>query len=501
VKSRKLFFVLAGLLFLAGALYAQASDTVTEPTESLSAAEQVPEPEVLPLYRIAGVEYRIAGVTQERILEIYMEIPSGKLFYSEEELFAFIADKTIHLNNQRTFDSGTVTVAEIVKQEEGPDEVFLLVEAKDTWNILVLPYFKYDSNDGLLLSLRGRDYNFLGSMETLSFNLDYTSDPFGEAGKDPQFSFNGNFTMPFALWDRDWDFSLGYNVEYETEQPVYFSLDTGLAYYFPLFDRRWKASVSNNYYLNRRDGDAPPEDHYYFTSGASVGGPISTGLTVGRFPISYSPSISASGSWVALSPISEGRKGITGTFSHSLGWGRIDEKGNFRKGYTFSVSNSNSYNFYKEDPAFSFNTAVQAHTEWGWGGLNSRLHGFFLIDTSKNDAGGPLRGIIDDRIDNVDAGIYANLDLPFNMWIWFMSRWFEGHLSPFFDAAMFRGTDGSFGYDKFWYATGVEGYAFLKRARSIYLRVSFGFDLKAVLEEGANPWDVKEIFIGLARHY
>ena len=51
--------------------------------------------------------------------------------------------------------------------------VTLDVYTRDTWNLIALPYFKYDSNSGLLLALRGRDYNFFGTMQTLTLNLDY----------------------------------------------------------------------------------------------------------------------------------------------------------------------------------------------------------------------------------------------------------------------------------------------------------------------------------------
>ncbi len=487
--KKNFVLLFAALLIFAGpALFSQDAE---EPAAELP---------IEPLYRLAGARYEIDGITRENLVRIYMEIKIGCEFYSREELAEYIADKQVHLLNQRTFSEGAVEIDRIEETAEGPDLVYLKVSAKDTWNLILLPYAKYDSNEGLLISLRGRDYNFLGSMQTLALNFDYNYDNLNERN---EFSVNGDFSMPFSAWGRDWVFDVGHDLEYVENLPFKFNFNTDLGYFFYLFDERWRFNVSNDYNLNNRDSEDNIADHYFLTSGASVGGPIPTGFSVGRHPVRYSPSISTSGSYVLGSPISEDRRGITGSFSHSIGWGRIDWDGNFRRGYTFSVSNSNSYNFLNEDPAFSFDTTLQAHTRWGWGGLNSRLKGFYQIDAETDDAGGPLRGILDSRIDDVDAGAYLNLDMPFNMWIWFMSHWFEGHLSPFVDAAIFRKTDGSFGSETLWYTAGIEGFAFAKAARSLYLRVSFGFDLKQVIEDGKKPWEegVPELYIGLGNHY
>ncbi|MDY7030071.1 MAG: hypothetical protein SVR04_17410, partial [Spirochaetota bacterium] len=124
------------------------------------------------------------------------------------------------------------------------------------------------------------------------------------------------------------------------------------------------------------------------------------------------------------------------------------------------------------------------------------------------DAGGPIRGVLDTRIDDVDAGVYLNLDMPFPMWIWFMRRWFTAQLSPFFDAAYFQYAGEEADWDPLWYAAGIEGFAYLKRSRSIYLRVSLGVDLQAMLEGGGltdpagRDGDPRyELYIGLGHHY
>ncbi len=481
------------LLFCAGALNLSAQETA--------------EPDV-PLFEIAGVSITVDGKTREHLLEDYMEIKTGTQFFSREELDLYLLDKQVYLNNQRTFAEGTVNILRIEERADGPDLVYVDVWARDTWNIIALPYARFDSNEGLLISLRGRNYNFLGSMETLEFNLDYqfTED------ENHLFSLNGDFSLPFIMYSRDWIFDIAYNVEYEetlTEAyPVYFNLDTDLGYFFELFDRRWRANLNNEYSLNDRDSDNIIADDSYLTSGLSVGGPVPTGLSVGRREVSYTPKLSTTISYVPGSSISEDRRGLSGTFSHSIGWGRVDWKGNFREGYKVSLSNSNSYNFRDGDWSRSLDFETEAFTSWGWGGLNSRLQGFHRFDGDKDNAGGPLRGILDDRIDNVESGAYLNLDFPFEMWIWFMSRWFEGHLSPFVDMALFRYSGDATDTDPFWYSGGIEAFAFPKAARSFYLRISAAVDLEAVFEDGKlsgnTPRDGEprlELYIGLGHHY
>jgi len=486
-------------------LSAQSVDTAVTPEEadSIDPEEELTAAPV-PLYEIAAVSYTVDGLTRESLLETYMEIKEGKLFFSPQELEEYLADKQVLLLNQRSFAEGTVSIKRIVERPDGPDLVYLTVWAKDTWNVIVLPYAKYDSNEGLLVSLRGRDYNFLGSMQTFALNLDYR---FTELEKH-QFSLNGDFSIPFSLWGRDWVFDIYHNTEFEEDQALFFNLNTDLGHYVGLFGKRWKFNISNDLFINRSDSAGLIADPWYLTTGASFGGAIPLGLSVGKHPLCYSPSLSLTGSYVPADQISESRQGITGGFSHSLGWGRIDWDGNFRTGYTVSLSNSNSYDFYDEDPAFSLDAKFQGHLAWGWGGLNTRLSGFWKFDTAvTSDAGAPMRGIINDKITkddengDLEAGTYLSLDLPFNMWIWFMSRWFEGHLSPFLDLGFFRKTDGTAGYDTLWYSAGIEGFAFAKAARSLYLRVSFGFDLKEVIDTGANPWNVRELYIGLGHHY
>ncbi|MDZ7793190.1 MAG: hypothetical protein U5P10_05695 [Spirochaetia bacterium] len=473
------------------------------------AAEEVAEaPQELDLvmegegYRISSErEYHIDGVTQKYILDNYLEFDEKRIFANRVELELYLQEKEQEILNQRIFHSGRIEY-EIKPRSGEPDAVVLDVYVQDTMNMVVLPYFKYDSNDGLLLSLRGRHYNFLGSMQPLAANLDYwyTED------REHELSLNSHFSMPFRKWGHDWVFDVSEDVVYTPDEPLDLNLGTDLSVYLPFWDIRWKLKYNQDFYLN--DDGADDADGYYLKSGLSFGGSIPTGISIDGHEMKYSPSISSSIAYKLNELVSAGRRGPDSTFKHGLSFGRVDWIRNYRRGYKFSISNSNAYNFYEDDWDFSINSELQGHLAGKWMGLSSRLKGFYLIDHTNSNVGGPIRGVLDHRIDDVEAGATLNVDVPFPMWIWFMSRWFEAQISPFFDAGYFlyRGEDED--WNPLWYGAGIEGFAYLKRSRSVYLRVSLGVDMQAMLEGGGLLDEASrdgssrlELYIGLGHHY
>jgi len=493
VAGRVIVWALVLSLFIMGTAWAQ--------DEGKTAAKSGPVMEG-DGYRISSKRsYHIEGVTQRYILDNYLNFDEKHIFATMAELDEYIEEKEQEILNQRIFDSGRI-VYEIRKTADGPDEVILDIYVEDTMNVVVLPYGKYDSNEGLLLSLRGRHYNFLGSMQPLEANLDYW---YTDAAEN-EVSLNSTFSMPFRFWNHEWVLDVSEDATYKEADPFELKLGADLGVYLPFWDVRWKLTYSQDYNLND-DGDAD-EDGYYLESGLKFGGGIHTGLDILGHEVKYSPSISSSVAYKLDEEISEGRRGPDSTFSHSVGFGRVDWIENFRRGFYLEFSNSNNYNYYQDDWDYEFKGEFQGHLAGSWIGLNSRIKGFYLIDDLDDDAGGPIRGVLDTRIDDVDAGVYLNLDMPFPMWIWFMSRWFTAQLSPFFDAGYFMYVGEEADWDPLWYAAGIEGFAYLKKSRSIYLRVSLGVDLQAMLEGGGltdpagRDGDPRyELYIGLGHHY
>ena len=455
-------------------------------------------------FEIRDVEYTIDGKTRESVLTHYLNIKSGKVLEGRTALQEYLDDKRQMIHNQRTLEGGEIT-ASFSQDPDDPDRMFvdLKVAVRDTWNYLILPYAKYDSNDGFLLSLRGRNYNFLGGMETLEVNLDYLKPNSGGS----EYSLNGGFAIPFYLWGYDWEFEMDEDFTIIENEPFQNTTEIGLTMDIPLDKLTWKASLKQSYYLNE-DGEED-EDGYYMKTAASFGSSVPTGLDLPLFgALSYSPALITSYAYKPFGSLSEDRKGYEFGAKHGVYAGRINWMDNFRDGATIAIDQNLRYNFDRELWLSDFDIEFQGHKSFGWGGLSSRIQGFYRYNDVEEEPGEPIRGILNARIADGDAGIFANFDFPIRMWIWFLDRWFEGHISPFFDYALVRPENGEFDLSEGWYGVGMEGFAFLKKARSIYLRVSVGLDLEALID-GALPGDpaprdgksIYELFIGLGHHY
>ncbi len=454
-------------------------------------------------YIIRKVNYTIDGKTRESVLSHYLNIKPGQRFNSKEEFNTFLDDKLQMIKNQRTLAGGYINPEYTVDpQDSGKILVDLDIFVKDTWNYLLLPYANYDSNDGLLVSLRGRNYNFLGSMNKLTWNMDYLLNTSGES----EYSVNGGFVLPFYLWDYNWKFSLDEDITVSPDEPLSIYTKAGISLDIPLDSLTWKASVDQSYYLNE-DGEEDA-DGYYMRTSARFGSSIPTGLELPWMgEISYNPGIITSYAYKPFDTLSEERKGYELGVEHGFSAGRVNWIGNFRDGTCFSADQNLRYNFTRKLWLSNMDFELQLHKSFGWGEFSSRLKGFYLYHDTEEEIGDPIRGILNDRL-NGNAAFFLNLDFPVKMWIWFLDRWFEGHISPFFDYALVKPDGGSFSFNDGWYGAGIEGFAFLKAARSIYLRISLGVDLEAVLN-GALPGDpsprdgesIYELFIGLGHHY
>ncbi|MCK5673703.1 MAG: hypothetical protein KAH95_10010 [Spirochaetales bacterium] len=459
-----------------------------------------------PEYIIRNVSYTIDGKTRERVLKHYLDIKSGESFVGESELLTFLDDKQKLINNQRTLAGGSI-VTSYSEDPKNPEIIFVDLEVfvKDTWNYILLPYANYNSNDGFLLSLRARNYSFFGSMEKLSMNLDYLK-PNNEKA---EYSINGGFKLPFYLGGYNWKFSFDEDLTVSPDAPVKVITEAGIAIDIPLNSLTWQASIDQEYYLNE-DGETD-EDGYYMRTAARFGSSIPTGL---NFPylgeVTYTPGIISSYAYKPFGTLSEDRKGYEIGGEHGALAGQVNWYENFRDGIRFSVDQNLRYNYTRELWKSDQEVEIQLHKFFGWGGISSRVQGFYLYNGADNDIeeiGEPIRGILNDRI-NGNAGLFINLDFPVKIWIWFLDRWFEGHISPFFDYALIKPEGGDFTLTDGWYGAGVEGFAFLKAARSIYLRFSLGVDLEAVLD-GKLPGDrasrdgehIYELSLGLGHHY
>lgn len=465
-------------------------------------------------YIIESASFESVGRTRPYFLERAAGIEVGRAFADRASLDAYVADRRQVLLNERVLESVEIEVMELAADEGAPVPVALAVRTVDTWNIVALPYFKYDSNTGLLLSARARDYDFLGTMEPLRVNFDYTVDTTGEAAWGGDF----DFTIPFEGFGLDWIWSFDGLVSIPEDGIPDLSFSTGIGIELPTAIGAVALSAAQGVRVNGRDSAGELyNDRVYLTEtvGASYALPLVTLPVLGR--LSWTPAASFAARWDFDGLSEEALMGPVATLSHSLSAGRVDWIGDFRRGAVVSVGNSNAWNFHTGAWTRGLTLSAAAHRDGSWYGLSGRLSGFLNFDGTDTSAGDPVRGVLNDRID-ADAALFLNLDLPvrvirFAPAEWFGVSWmrffhFDQHWSPFLDVA-FAVLDGMpLSADSFWYGGGLELVTFPKIMRSFYVRISVGFDLATVAATGSltepSPGDGRspyELFFGLGHHY
>jgi len=468
------------------------------------------------LFRIAEVTYEIDGRTRPWALEDILDLEEDMTFPSREELEQYLQRQQQILMNARVLQEATVTYEVIgppltaSSDRSVERDVIVSVSVKDTWNFIVLPYFKYDSNTGLLLSLRTRDYNFFGTTQALSIDFDYERTD----EETDLFTIAADFRLPFNMLQRRWELILEEKLEFEGGD-VDFEISTGLGYYFEFLNLDWQAIYTESYrYLT----DDPENDNSFFTSRFDLGTSIDLGLDLPAYgPLLYRPNVYSEVSYRPQGRMSDERRGVSVGFEHALETGDYDWIGNYRKGQTIEIGNDNKYNINQERWSRELNYQAAVYRSlwqpdpalWPKAGVSVGSSGFYLIDGAdedQDDAAQGARGVLNDTM-NGDLGLFLNLDAVITVWT--LEPIFEAQFGTFFDVAYVRDLRGDF-YEKtafdadrdLRYGAGIEVIGFPLFARSLYIRGSLGFDLLEV-NDGASPLssEAREIFIGLGHHY
>ncbi|MEA1910280.1 MAG: hypothetical protein U9N32_01225, partial [Spirochaetota bacterium] len=322
-------------------------------------------------YIIRNINYTIDGTTRESVLSHYLDIKSGQSFAGKDLMLSFLDSKVQLIKNKRTLAEGSIE-AVYSKNPNNPDVTFVDLDicVKDTWNYIALPYAKYDSNDGFLLSLRGRNYNFLGGMEPLEINLDYTKSELDEN----EVSVNGEFAVPFYWLGYEWMADFKEDVTLSSEQPTSVTSKAELAVDIPTDFHTWQASIKQAYYLNK-DGDEDP-DQWYLASSGRFGSSIPLGFELPGFTgVNYNPAVITSVAYKPGYSISEDRRGYSLGAEHGISTGRIDWKGNFRDGAELEFTQDARWNFARERWLSDLEAEMQVHKSFDFMGFSSRIQG------------------------------------------------------------------------------------------------------------------------------
>jgi hypothetical protein len=507
------------------------------------------------VYVIRNIDFDVDGRSKPFALIYNGEFKEGERIQGKEDLEQYLARKQQLLINQRVLEEVSIEYTLEAPEADGAVPVNLFIHVKDTWNIIALPYPKYDTNDGFSFTIKAKNYNFLGTMSTLSIDLgfrryekaiDSNGDGINDAIKlKNRFIFEIDSNTPFRAFGFNWNFNFDHILSYTIGDPLYYQNVTGLSVEFPFNTTTFTFGFNQYLIFNEENSDELKElyglDNFlegpYGGSEMYVSWKIPTGLEAGGFgDLYYTPMISGRLNYRA-GGLDEPRKPLV-SVGHSLGFGKMDWIGNYRKGLEASIGNSYSYFFDRSDAPFVINLNAGGTIHWPFTkiiGVSARLqyrqwwqHSGRIQDTIPYyNAGDLLRGVVNNEL-RAKYMLSLNLDLPFRLLRFFPSEWFnypklhlfdfELHLSPFVDMALAESTyykvdDAPLGGLKFNFndmimTGGIEIIVFPAFFRSFYIRGSVGYNISYLLNKDKTP-DLKwgffpqwnEIYVGIGHHY
>jgi hypothetical protein len=478
-------------------------------------------------YRISGVHYEITGSTREYPLSLNVPIDQERVFSSEKEFLDYIRVIEQQLINQRMIATAEITRDYLETEAGGVIPVELTIKTKDTINFIAVPYPKFDSNTGLDLRLKLKDYNFFGSMQTLTADVTYqfTEESKHKAGAGAAF----DLPFKFSIFDMKWlnDYALSYTFG---EKKPEFALTTGIEATVPF--KHFNLVITGKQSADLDFDYTEAGDELYFTEDASIAMPLKIADIKNWTTVYLTPDIHGIYNWDndgithrdLLSPV----VGI----GFKLASSRINWDRNYRSGFSFEFGQKFDYNFSPQIDAFT--PKIWAETQffaaYKYLGFNSRIYAFGL-EKNTEKIGTRLRGVMDEQ-DGIDTSFafVVNLDLPVKVLQTHWRDWgkrafkkdmpgffdyldFELQLSPFVDIAFshiaVNGVDRAFSGEDGWYAAGLEALVFPNNWRSLYVRFSLGADLARTFDFIGNKVDMSwrqdvskyELFIGIGLLY
>jgi len=477
------------------------------------------------VYYIRHITFYREGISQPYALRNAAELTEGETLIGKEALVQYVQEKEQLLLNQRALASVRVEYILAEPDGDGRIPVDLTIYTKDTWNIIALPYFKYDSNTGLEVSAKARDYNFLGILQPLKIDLGYTIDrePLNELDfKQGTLFIELDSNFPFRAFDLNWDLDSDHTFGYTYQYGFEYQTSTGLGVSFPVGFTTLTVKAYQGVYVNEENSSEYKAtegerfaDYWYLSNWLQTDWEIPTGLKVnGLGKLTYTPSARFQYNYRPWGDIGQQRIGPTGTLSHTLSFGRTDWVGNFRRGHEVSLANSNTYNFYKEIWSRNITATIMGHYPvFSWLGLSSRLYGVYYFDDPNTSGAEPIRGILSSSV-TAQYGLYLNTNFSFRLIRfvpseWFGKKWmalfdFEQQWSPFFDMALVKDPvhGREFSLQNAITTAGLEVVTFPYFMRSFYVRISVGFDIQEALRiKGIPSGDYRSVFIGIGHHY
>jgi hypothetical protein len=499
------------------------------------------QPDADQVFIINTISFNTKGRTRPDAILHTCEIKEGEEIHGQANLEKYIQNKTQILLNQRVLQKAQIDYTAGERRGDGKYPVDLLISVEDTWNFIILPKPQFSSNTGYELTLKGRDYNFLGTMNPLRIDLGYKYDE----KKQSSILFEIDSDTPFKAFGYNWsiNFDHFFNYRPDAEEPYYYKNVTGLSMELPFKTTTFTFGLEESFILNEENAERDKpfygsfQNGLYMSSHPYVIWKIPVGLEIGNYgELAYTPKITATFNhefpqW----PLDEIRKGPSLNFSQSLGFNQVNWIGNYRQGFDVSMDNSYGYDFHrretgKEALSIDYSVSGIGHfivtDDFGVSAYLRYRHWFYHDPEYYDQAGDALRGILDRDI-HADYMLSLNLDFPVRILHFAPSEWFgkpklqffdfDMHLSPIVDMALYHDPEKNTAFDfkNMLASGGFEVIVFPAFIRSLYVRLSFAWNF---VEQINNPNDYylnpvlpivphfpsggnREIFFGIGHHY
>jgi len=521
--KKRILLVFVMLFVICFSVFSQENGQ-QESTEQQQVSSDYPSDSI---FVINSFVFDVDGITLPFVMISKADLIKGEEIKGHSNLLKYIETKRQILYNERVLESVSIDHSIGAQKEDGKHPVDLVIHVKDTHNIMAIPRPLLDSNSGFDITIKARDYNFLGTMNALRVDFGYKYD---EKGRN-HFTFMLDSGIPFEAFGLEWNFDFDHYVNYRPDmaQKYYYKNVTGLSAALPIKRTTFLIGFSESLIYNEENPDAYKfqygdfQDGVYMSSNPYVFWGIPTGLEIGDYgELTYTPGFSAIinhefSQW----PLDDYKKGTSLVFSHSLGFGRVNWIGNFRRGYSASANNFFTYSFYNkqnnlEPLAVGYGISAEGHfIVTDAFGISSRLMFQSWYNTANESAGNVLRGVKDNHL-YADYIVSLNLDIRFRILRFMPSEWlnnrklrffnFELHFGPIMDAALShdpRPRNGNihgtvYGFNNLNIAGGFELIVFPLSFRSLFLRGSIATDAYRMLIAERGP---VEYYIGVELHY
>jgi hypothetical protein len=535
---KKALFVFAALVTItAFPLFTQEEDIPDYTEQEVPAEADLFFPDNDQLYVITDFEFEIKGRTRpDAILNLRSksgkkEFQEGEEVWGREGLEQYAANKTQVLINQRVLKDNTAIDFSIgEQQEDGSWPVTVIIKVEDSWNIIALPRPSYSTNTGFDLTVKARDYNFLGTMNPLRVDLGYQYDENKRNSFLLLIDSNTPFTAFGYTWNIDFDNLFGYRPQ--VDEPFYYQNTSGLSVEIPFRTTIFTFGFQESINLNEENSNRYKEQYGDFQNGLYMSTElyalwkIPTGLMIADYgELTYNTGLSATFNhefpdWT----LHEFRKGPFMGFSHSLGFEKIDWHANYRKGFSVSVNNSYTYDFFRmtkerEPLSLSFTISGTGHFLLSkFFGISSRLqyrYWFYHDPDFYDQAGDVIRGITDKDI-CTDNMLSLNMDFPFRILLFTPSEWlhksklrffdFELQASPIIDMALYHDPKKkkAFHPENMAVTGGAELIAFPSFMRSLYIRLGYACNLRELFSTPLfklSGSESREIYLMMGHFY